>query len=152
MLSHFKLDAKDFRCAAKRECGLVHVPRLTFAELSGPAPRTTVIPEGRNQDDTMTTDTDIERTRDQYRALSSAELERRLDLQDIGEPGSWQITVALAVLDEKNRHGRLECLLQDDDNMRALDIRSSGVGIAILMGGACLMFLLMLILMLLRVA
>jgi len=100
----------------------------------------------------MTTDADVERTRDDYRALSSAELERRLDLQEIGEPGSWRITVALAVLEEKNRHGRMELLLQDDDDMRALDRRGSRSGIAVLMGGACLMFFLMLILMLLRVA
>ena len=99
----------------------------------------------------MTTDADVEGTRDEYRALSSAELERRLDLQEIGEPGSWQITVALAVLEEKNRHGRLE-LLRHGDNMMAVDARSPGAGIVpVLMGGACLMFFLMLILMLLRV-
>jgi hypothetical protein len=100
----------------------------------------------------MTTDADVEGTRDEYRALSSAELERRLDLQEIGEPGSWQITVALAVLGEKNRHGRLE-RLQHEDNMMAVDARRPGAGIVpVLMGGACLMFLLMLIMMLLRVA
>ena len=90
----------------------------------------------------MTTDAEVERTRDEYRALSSAELERRLDLQEIGEPGSWQITVALAVLDEKNRHGRLE-RLQHEDSMRALETRGRGAGIApILIGGACVMGLL----------
>ena len=63
----------------------------------------------------MTTDAEVERTRDEYRALSSADLERRLDLKEIGEPGSWQITVALAVLEEKNRHGRLQLLQKEDE-------------------------------------
>ena len=99
----------------------------------------------------MTTDADVERTRDEYRALSSAELERRLDLQEIGEPGSWQITAALAVLDEKNRHGRMERLQQGGDT-RAVDTTRPGAAIVpVLMGGACFVCLLMLILMFLRV-
>ncbi len=90
----------------------------------------------------MTTDAEVERTRDEYRALSSGELERRLDLKEIGEPGSWQITVALAVLGEKNRHGRLQ-LLQQEDTERALQARGRGAGIApIVIGGACVMCML----------
>ena len=90
----------------------------------------------------MTTDAEVQRTRDEYRALSSAELERRLDLQEIGEPDSWQITVALAVLEEKNRHGQLE-RVQREDTERALEAIARGPGLApILIGGACLLCLL----------
>ncbi len=91
----------------------------------------------------MTTDAEVERTRDEYRALPSAELERRLDLQEIGEPGSWQVTVALAVLEEKNRRGRLQQRVQHEDTMRAVETRGRGAGIApIVIGGACVMCML----------
>ena len=90
----------------------------------------------------MNTDAEVERARDAFRALSSVELERRLDLQEIGKPGSWHITVALAVLEEKNRHGRLE-RVQREDTERALEARGRGSELApILMGGACLMCML----------
>ncbi len=108
-------------------------------------------PEARTLEVAMTTDAEVERTRDEYRALSSGELERRLDLKEIGEPGSWQITVALAVLEEKNRHGRLQ--LQQEDTERALGARGRGAGIVpVLLGGACFMAIVMLILVFLRAA